>query len=186
MSLWSVAPLVKGAFCSTTANRGGIKDCRAERNTCNLCSSRLCSPCYRKGDIKIVGNRSEKWWKMVSYSIRLVYVQDTFLLNREVLAISSFSIRANKEGMSAVCKVPSSVVQAAKAGIKTWWTALTTRSDGSPRESSMSSKPCREHTYVHRKAVVISSIKQNYILTYINLQTHIPGSIYQGRLYNPW
>ncbi|KAG7236981.1 hypothetical protein INR49_032912 [Caranx melampygus] len=34
--------------------------------------------------------------------------------------------------MSAVCRVPNSVVQAAKAGIKTWWTALTTRSDGSP------------------------------------------------------
>lgn len=60
----------------------------------------------------------------------------------EALTLSSFSIRANKEGISAVCSMPSSVVQAAKAGIKTWWTALTTRSDGSARESSISSKPC--------------------------------------------
>lgn len=57
------------------------------------------------------------------------------------LTISSFSIRANREGMSAVCRVPSSVVQAAKAGMKTWWTALTTRSDGSASDSSISSKP---------------------------------------------
>lgn len=47
MSPWSFALLVKGAFCSTTANRGGMRDCRADRNTCSLCSSRPCSPCYR-------------------------------------------------------------------------------------------------------------------------------------------
>lgn len=52
-------------------------------------------------------------------------------------------MRANSEGMSAVCSEPSSVVQAAKAGMKTWWTALTTRSEGSASESSISSKPCR-------------------------------------------
>ena len=45
MSPWSMALLVKGAFCSTTANRGGMRDCRADRNTCSLCSSRPCSPC---------------------------------------------------------------------------------------------------------------------------------------------
>ena len=48
MSPWSLALLVNGAFCSTTANRGGMRDCRADRNTCSLCSSRPCSPCYRK------------------------------------------------------------------------------------------------------------------------------------------
>lgn len=48
MSPWSLALLVKGAFCSTTANRGGIRDCRADRNMWSLCSSRPCSPCYRK------------------------------------------------------------------------------------------------------------------------------------------
>lgn len=62
---------------------------------------------------------------------------------KQGLTISSFSIRASREGMSAVCRVPSSVVQAAKAGMKTWWTALTTRSEGSASESSISSKPWR-------------------------------------------
>lgn len=64
------------------------------------------------------------------------------------LTASSFSIRPNNEGMRDVYKVPSSVVQAAKAGMKTWWTALTTRSDGSPRDRSMSSKPFRGKTYI--------------------------------------
>lgn len=64
----------------------------------------------------------------------------------QTLTVRSFSIRANREGMSADCRVPSSVVQAAKAGMKTWWTALTTRSDGSPSESSISSKPWKTST----------------------------------------
>lgn len=55
-------------------------------------------------------------------------------------------MRANREGMSPVYREPSSVVQAAKAGMKTWWTALTTRSDGSARDSSISSKPWNENT----------------------------------------
>lgn len=38
---------------------------------------------------------------------------------QEGLTDSSFSMRASSEGMSAVCSVPSSVVQAAKAGMKT-------------------------------------------------------------------
>lgn len=38
---------------------------------------------------------------------------------KQGLTISSFSIRASRDGMSAVCRVPSSVVQAAKAGMKT-------------------------------------------------------------------
>lgn len=50
MSPWSLALLVKGAFSSTTANRGGMRDCRADRNMWSLCSSRPCSPCYRKHD----------------------------------------------------------------------------------------------------------------------------------------
>lgn len=65
---------------------------------------------------------------------------------KQAPTISTFSIRANREGMSAVCRVPSSVVQAAKAGMKTWWTALTTRSDGSASDSSISSKPWNTHT----------------------------------------
>lgn len=31
MSAWGLARLVKGAFRSTTANRGGMSDCRADR-----------------------------------------------------------------------------------------------------------------------------------------------------------
>lgn len=54
MSPWSLALLVKGAFCSTTANRGGMRDCRADRNMWSLCSSRPCSPCYRKQEGRLV------------------------------------------------------------------------------------------------------------------------------------
>lgn len=82
----------------------------------------------------------------------------------QTLTISSFSMRANREGMSAVCRVPSSVVQAAKAGINTWWTALTTRSDGSASDSSISSKPWKTHTSSKRWA----------------------GSIYRKSNVNPW
>lgn len=45
-SPWSLALLVKGAFCSTTANSEGIKDCKADRYMWSLCSSNPCSPSW--------------------------------------------------------------------------------------------------------------------------------------------
>lgn len=75
-------------------------------------------------------------------------------LHKEVFTLSSFSMRVRREGMSWDCKLPSSVHQAAKAGMNTWWVALTTLSDGSLRDNSISSKPCY---------ITIYKIKQTYI-----------------------
>lgn len=141
MSPLSMALLVKGAFCSTTANRGGIRDCRPDRNMCNLCSSKPWSPCWRNGEQRGKWTKKKKKKRGWGSEDTCINSKNSFS-QHEALTLSSFSIRANKEGISAVCSMPSSVVQAAKAGIKTWWTALTTRSDGSARESSISSKPC--------------------------------------------
>lgn len=111
----------------------------------------------------------------------------------KVLTMSNFSIRANREGISEVYRVPSSVVQAAKAGMKTWWTALTTRSDGSPSDSSISSKPCR--TYRNRrtkKKLTPQPVKHHVSHSTAGairnkgfITAHIPGSICQGRLCIP-
>lgn len=72
-----------------------------------------------------------------------------------VFTLSSFSMRVRREGMSWDCKLLSSVHQAAKAGMNTWWVALTTLSDGSPRDNSISSKPCyiaiyKKQTYIRK------------------------------------
>lgn len=123
--------------------------------------------------------------------------------------MSSFSIRANREGMSVVCRMPSSVAQAAKAGMKTWWTALTTRSDGSASDSSISSKPwkanakkwqrCNSRKCWHLGLLYFYSITtamlfdrqtktilRNTINTDSVLSTHTPGNICQGRQCTPW
>lgn len=85
---------------------------------------------------------------------------------KQALTISTFSIRANREGMSAVCRVPSSVVQAAKAGMKTWWTALTTRSDGSASDSSISSKPWNTHAREWQKRWAWSIYRKSNVDTW--------------------
>lgn len=61
-SAWGLARPVKGAFRSTTANRGGMSDCRADRYVCSLCSSRPCSPCWGGGGRAGAGlkNKNEK------------------------------------------------------------------------------------------------------------------------------
>lgn len=106
-------------------------------------------------------------------------------LKIKTLTVSSFSIRANREGMSAVCSVPSSVVQAAKAGMKTWWTALTTRSDGSPRDSSISSKPWSKDTNNSCSCLNVNFKKWSHSNMFIYKHT-VPGSTCQGHLCNPW
>lgn len=67
-SPWSLALLVKGAFCSTNANNDGISDCKADRYMWSLCSSKPCSPSWNQQDIQLTFSVwRHLWWTTQKY-----------------------------------------------------------------------------------------------------------------------